>query len=520
MLSAKLNNSLISNPQGPELTPFQLIYQYAKMPNKVAAETAIRKILQTGISIDVFDGTEYHRPVSKLAAEGDQEAVKFLKERFNASDFWIAQGYAQGGFTELWKRILANNPTLKIKLLLEIAIGLGRGNKPEYNYLNFIEDYPETKDNIFFIQLIIQGLAISGFFDDCKLLQEMYPDANLLNNELNGAIIGRHVIRYNEILTTSTDVTRFEHAIRTLATTNQVEEFESLFKSHQHLKNLAIIGFAFCGNMQYCQKLMQQFPEHKAQLLQSQTMGLCWNTQFAALDTLLIENPSERPIIIKEIIKQLSQHGFHNFNSYLKILATFSEQNANELVNEFVIEEFPQSQRLELAETRKHMKRGLTFEQGRAWNDPYVRAFFTSNQRILNYDFLSKFPKEIFSLISEYLALLNPADTGALLLFAKKEKRLEAKKLKTHTIKQSNEPQGRENPHAQIEADNKSPQIKRSHIRTKAKMEKLQKKMYTRKQRLTGPGFFSNPVGWLAHNTPGFGTIVDYAISSAANKKK
>ncbi|KTD70118.1 hypothetical protein Lste_0722 [Legionella steelei] len=65
------------------------IYKLAKNPNRNEAKIAINEILLLA-AIDVHHVTMNDTAVSKLAAEGDVEAVNFLRKEFNASLLWMA----------------------------------------------------------------------------------------------------------------------------------------------------------------------------------------------------------------------------------------------------------------------------------------------------------------------------------------------------------------------------------------------------------------------------------------------
>jgi hypothetical protein len=69
-----------------ETRPFDIIYQAAKDKDIDKIKIALLHAASRG---------EIHTPVSKLAAEGNTEAVTFLRTHFNVSLHWIAYGLAQ-----------------------------------------------------------------------------------------------------------------------------------------------------------------------------------------------------------------------------------------------------------------------------------------------------------------------------------------------------------------------------------------------------------------------------------------
>lgn len=105
----------------PPKTPFELICEAAIEKNEAAIKELLKKV-----SIDVSNGID--TPASLLAAQGNIAAVNFLREKFNASPFFIAFGYARAGNqAEVNKLLTLSSPTEKSTLLKFIVSGYAAG---------------------------------------------------------------------------------------------------------------------------------------------------------------------------------------------------------------------------------------------------------------------------------------------------------------------------------------------------------------------------------------------------------
>jgi len=133
-LDSTLDSKSNTQPTDIKMCPCEQIYQAAKNPDKSAARTIIKKLLLS-VSIDVEHSKMSDTAISKLAAEGNADAVNFLRREFNASLFWMAEGYAIGGDVVTAKAVLhlvAERD--RYPLLKHIARGFARkGNVVEVN---------------------------------------------------------------------------------------------------------------------------------------------------------------------------------------------------------------------------------------------------------------------------------------------------------------------------------------------------------------------------------------------------
>jgi hypothetical protein len=148
-----------------EKLPVERIYQAAKTKNPEII-TAI--LSQACVDVQYAGGGT---PVSRLAAEGDIEAVNFLRIKFKASLLWIASGYALGGHVDEAKSVLAlaSNPAERLALLQYMAYGyaLGRHVDEAKSVLALASNPAER---LALLQWIVYGYAQGGQVDEAKSL--------------------------------------------------------------------------------------------------------------------------------------------------------------------------------------------------------------------------------------------------------------------------------------------------------------------------------------------------------------
>lgn len=92
----------------PDQNPFDVIYILAKIQD----EAALREFLQlTAANVNVQQN--YFTPISLLAAEGDDESVQFLLDKFGGSKDWAGCGYARGKHVERANEMIAKGASKK-----------------------------------------------------------------------------------------------------------------------------------------------------------------------------------------------------------------------------------------------------------------------------------------------------------------------------------------------------------------------------------------------------------------------
>jgi hypothetical protein len=98
---AKVSEEKIHITQSSSPSPFDIIYQAAKLKDSAAIKGILKEVT---LDVEVMlDGA----PVSKHASDGNVHAVDYLLKEFNASSRWAVYGYGRSVNVVEAQRLLA-----------------------------------------------------------------------------------------------------------------------------------------------------------------------------------------------------------------------------------------------------------------------------------------------------------------------------------------------------------------------------------------------------------------------------
>lgn len=285
-------------------------YEQICLAAKNKDEKLLLEALAT-VSIDVFNPENLDFPITKLALDNDEEAVKFLVKH-GSSEVYAAYGHAIEGRGEakeaqalLTKYENENNP-LFLSMLYRVMEGLARGKHLEILnefYQKIKIKYPDQCDHI--IEYIVFGFGKGGHDDeiykwlDLAKIEYPYYFFRILQNAIDGLTRRGH----------SPAVDKFLEKMK-------VEYSDKILE----ILDYAVYGYTIGGREEDANKfldiLKKEHAPHMLQFLKSRAMGLGRTGNHLKAYEFLEEinkiAPNEIECTSKNIILNLAMAGFDN----------------------------------------------------------------------------------------------------------------------------------------------------------------------------------------------------------------
>jgi len=338
-----------------EVSPFDIIYNAAKDKN----EKIITSVVSAACVDDIQKGSE-GTPVSKLASEGQHEAVNFLRTKFNASLSWIAYGYALGGHVNAANDLLKLAATHSDRFALWKKMALGYALGGYVNSANDVLKHAATPDDqLALLGNIALGYALGGHVNaanDVLKHAELPTDRlTLLGCIALGYARGGHVNAANDVLKLAETPSDRYALLQLMAggyaigghvnAANDLLELEATFADQIVFLVSMAVGYTIGGHLNAANDLLKL-------VLTSD-----------GLDSLL-----KSFVLSKIIADNLNKIAISNERALLKTLATFDPDSqyiiASKLSNyKEALELVPKA--IELNTVMKTQK--LTFNQAMVW---------------------------------------------------------------------------------------------------------------------------------------------------------
>jgi len=298
-----------------ELSAFEIIYQAAKIQDA----NTIKKIL-SDVCIDVqYAGQD--TPVSRLAAEGNTDAVNFLINKFNASKLRAAYGYAQGRYIPQAETLLKQAaPEERFAVLQNMIYGYARGGHAVAARELFKSAARE--DRFFLLKEMVWGFAVGGHEDYANETLKLATAAErpvLLKSMALGYIQGKNPAKAEKIL-----------------------KWVNFHVDHRHLSLYMIFAHGLCGNETAANEILgQAHADDKLKFLQYLACGYAIGGHISPIKKLLNSVTfTQRIAILNCVLYGYAQGGYVkevdricNDKTYSAYRNTFIKQKAAGLAN-------------------------------------------------------------------------------------------------------------------------------------------------------------------------------------------
>ena len=454
-----LNEMKISNS---EIHFSKLIYQAAKNPNKDEAKAIINKLL-VSVAIDIYQGKTSGPAVYQLAAEGEVEAVNFLRKEFNASSLWAVSGYAQGEYETEINKIFAQtiNPTERFELLQYKMFGYALGkhaekanktlaqvtNPKELLLLqkemvsgysrnghiaetNIVLNQPtERTEQLELMQCAALGHTLRGNVTEANniLAQAINPEEQLILRKemISGYSRSGDVVEVNKILGQANNpeeqLTLGREAIcgyargGHIAKANKAREEITDPLERFNLLQYEILGYAQSGNVAEANKLLDlaMKPSEKLTLLKEKTRGYIIRGHIVEVNKVLAQHgknyshySTAQSHLPKVIVDNLNKAAFSDNRSALQVIAMFNTNFHKDIVNELKESKEIKIDMKGLAEKATKINivmttQKLNFSQAMDWIQPEIQIWLLQGHQLIKN---KKFHAAIFLRIATFLS--------------------------------------------------------------------------------------------------------------------
>jgi hypothetical protein len=261
----------------PTPSEYDIIIRGAKYQNHAAINSVLSKV-----SINLRD-TGNVPPISRLAENGDIDAVRFLKKYYHVSESWAAQGYAKALNFSALNNLISEYPARKNYIFAEAAVGFGLSSQP-YHSVNLIENNPEIAGMLNFY--FAMGLGESGHATN---INNYLTDKSFAYIQMIGLAYG-------------------------LGLGNHEDLFKKMLDQKPQLKTLLLSNFmpalGVGGHITTILKILKKHPELLFTLVPATIEGLARSHQLVSIEKIIKLYPIRQRDIIKCKLSGLAAGGY------------------------------------------------------------------------------------------------------------------------------------------------------------------------------------------------------------------